>query len=112
MRRRHKPAGTYPRHPIFALLRERGLMLIWLALQTGYSQVHVRAVAAGIANASPEFRRRCAAALGLPESQLFLTDHGASGASRPEDASADGSDTQDDGTALGHTAYAAAGGAA
>lgn len=97
-------------HPVFRLLADDGRNLLWLSRQIGFSHQHVRNVKAGQHPPSARFRRECARVMGRSESDLFASDHGASGSSRREDAPADGSDTQDDGTALGHTAYAAAGG--
>ncbi len=56
---------------IWTILKEQGRNKLWLARQIGYSHGFVRRVSCGAANASPEFRRRCAKALGLPESILF-----------------------------------------
>lgn len=86
MTHRTKRAGTYPIHPIFGILRERGLMQRWLARETGISYAHVRSVAAGIQPAGPKFRAACVEAMQMPESQLF---HGAP-SERPSEE--DGSD--------------------
>jgi lambda repressor-like predicted transcriptional regulator len=64
-------AGTFPRQPVFDILREQGRLLTWLARKSGYSHSHVKAVAAGIFPPSAKFRKACADALGLPEADLF-----------------------------------------
>lgn len=60
------------RDPIWAVLKHQGRSLKWLARRTGYSYPHVKGVANGQQNVSDEFRRRCAAAMDLPESVLFI----------------------------------------
>jgi transcriptional regulator with XRE-family HTH domain len=59
------------RDPIWAILAEQGRTYRWLARKTGLEVGTVRAIACGVRNATPEFRRRCADALDLPEWVLF-----------------------------------------
>lgn len=102
---------TRIRQPIAGVMRREALTLVWLGRRTGFHPTYLSRVFNGFEPATATVRSRCARALDMPEGVLFHGD-GASGASRPEGNSADGSDTQDDGTALGLPAYAAAGGAA
>ena len=60
------------RDPIWAVLEHQGRNLKWLARVTGYKYSYVRALACGVHPPSGEFRRRCAKALDMPESLLFL----------------------------------------
>lgn len=70
-------ANTVPwrsrRHPVFALLRDDGRHMGWLArkLEPPYSHAHVKAVSAGQWAASPRFRAACAALFGRDEADLF-----------------------------------------
>lgn len=62
-------------HPIAAVLRDQGRKQTWLADRIGYSDRHLNQVIRGTLPASPEFRRKCAEALGIAEDGLFiLTD--------------------------------------
>jgi transcriptional regulator with XRE-family HTH domain len=61
-------------HPIWRILRHRGLPWSWLARRTGYSPVRVRTYACGMAEPTAEFREKAAYALDLPEWVLFSTD--------------------------------------
>lgn len=60
--------------PIWGIMEHQGRTLAWLARRTGYSHTHVKNVKGGHQNASAEFRRRCAAALDIPEKYLFQPD--------------------------------------
>lgn len=72
-RMRPRTRHRYPRHPIWAVLRQQGRYnLVWLAAGTRYSHSHVKAIAAGFSPAGPVFRARCAALLGLDEAELFV----------------------------------------
>ena len=61
-------------HPIWTLLRRRGVQLKTLAEQTGYSYSHVCCIKSGFWSATPRFRARCARFLSVPEAELFLPD--------------------------------------
>ncbi len=63
-------------HPIWLILKEQGRSKVWLARSINYSYCYVKGVAAGTFGASAEFRRRCAVALNLPESVLFVGEPG------------------------------------
>lgn len=62
------------KHPIWAIMREEGRTLRWLAKRIGYQDLHLYAVRAGRRGVSPRLRRACAAALGRPESELWLPE--------------------------------------
>lgn len=73
---------TPPRgHPVKGELAVRGIRLEHAARSTGYNGQYFRRVVGGAASASPEFRRRVAAWLELPESLLFVEDEQLFGAS-------------------------------
>ena len=60
------------RDPIWAILRAQGRHMGWLAEQLGYSHGFVRLVACGKRPPTAEFQRRCAHALSIPASILFV----------------------------------------
>ena len=62
---------TRGEHPIWGILKHRGLPLSWLAKRTDYSHVRVRTYSCGMAEPTPEFRQKAAYALDLPEWTLF-----------------------------------------
>jgi transcriptional regulator with XRE-family HTH domain len=53
------------------VLTQQGRRRGWLAAQTGVSNALVTRIAQGERRPSPEFRQRAAAALGVPEDELF-----------------------------------------
>lgn len=53
------------------ILDEQGRRRDWLASQTGMSAPLVTLICQGKRNPSPEFRRKAADALGVPEHELF-----------------------------------------
>lgn len=57
--------------PIWAVLREQGRNLKWLARRMGYSHGYVRGVACGMDPVTAAFRQRAANALDLPVGVLF-----------------------------------------
>jgi transcriptional regulator with XRE-family HTH domain len=59
------------RDRIWEIMRHQRRGYLWLAGRTGYSHSHIKAVASGVQQATPEFRAKCAFALDLPESFLF-----------------------------------------
>lgn len=81
------------------MLVDQGRSLGWLTREVSrvadrpFSRAYVKAVSAGIEKGSPRFRAACADVLGLPESVLFLGDHGErSSASQPDETPTTGSD--------------------
>jgi transcriptional regulator with XRE-family HTH domain len=58
-------------HPVEEVLAQRERSLSWLAAKTGYSVSLVWRVCRGERRATPEFRRRVAAVLDVPERLLF-----------------------------------------
>jgi len=58
-------------HPLVDVLASQERNLSWLARKTGKSPSYVLRVTNGERKASPDFRRRSAEALGVPESLLF-----------------------------------------
>lgn len=63
------PAETL--HPLTEVLNRKLIVRTRFAEKIGYSEEHLSRVENGRLPASPEFRRRCADALDLPESALF-----------------------------------------
>lgn len=57
--------------PIWEILRHQRRSYLWLADRTGYSHSHIKAIATGRFPPSPDFRKKCAFALDLPEHHLF-----------------------------------------
>lgn len=58
-------------HPILRILAEQGRRQSWLAAKAGVSRQFAHAVLHGRERPTAAFRRVCAEALGLPESDLF-----------------------------------------
>lgn len=58
--------------PIWGILEYQHRTMNWLANRTGYQAQYIRAIKAGIQPVTAEFRKRCAFAMDLPESVLFL----------------------------------------
>ena len=63
------------RHPVVALLRERGETWADLARDVGVTRGTLRQALMGHTRPWPALRRRVAARFDLPESELFLPDH-------------------------------------
>jgi len=82
-------------HPIAEVMRRQGRRQTWLAREIEFSIRHTNQVIRGRYAASPEFRRRCADALGMAERDLFHND---SSASAP--GSSDGSNSDRAGVAV------------
>ena len=58
--------------PIWEILKNNGQSVAWFARERlHYSYVYVKGVKSGRYPVTPEFRRRAALGLGLPESALF-----------------------------------------
>ena len=53
------------------LMNEQGRKATWLAEQIGYSSALISRIRSGERAATPDFRRKAAAALGVPEDELF-----------------------------------------
>lgn len=58
-------------HPLSEVLESQERTLAWLARKTGKSPSYVTRVLQGERNPSPDFKKRSAEALGVPESLLF-----------------------------------------
>lgn len=58
-------------YALWAVMEEQGRAYDWLARNIDYSLSHVRNIRYGRAKAGPEFRRRCAKLLQIPEGVLF-----------------------------------------
>lgn len=58
-------------HPLSAVLESQERTLAWLARKTGKSPSYVTRVISGERNASPDFKRKAAQALSVPEQMLF-----------------------------------------
>jgi transcriptional regulator with XRE-family HTH domain len=61
-------------HPARLVLIQRGLTLRQVADSTGYCRHWVSRVLRGLDHGSPQFRRRLAEYLDLPEASLFRDD--------------------------------------
>ena len=57
--------------PIWAIMREEGRTLRWLARRMRYNERHIYSVKSLHRPATAQFRQRAALALGRPESELF-----------------------------------------
>lgn len=61
-------------HPIWSILKERGLDMAWLAWNTTYTESYVRGVKNGSIKPSRRFKTLCSVALQKPGAELFLSD--------------------------------------
>lgn len=59
-------------HPLWTVLDHQGRSIRWLSRRTKLSEDLFLSVKAGRRRATEDFRQRCADALDLPESVLFL----------------------------------------
>jgi transcriptional regulator with XRE-family HTH domain len=58
-------------HRVLSHLRDRERSVAWLSRQIGYSVSYTWRVLNGERNATDEFKKRVAAALGVPADELF-----------------------------------------
>lgn len=62
---------TTQHHPAVGIIRAQGRKVVWLAEKAGVTHQYASLMLLGKRRATPEFRRVCSEALGLPESVLF-----------------------------------------
>lgn len=59
------------RHPILRVLFDRQRSTAWLAREAGFNRIYLSRIFNGHIPATEAVRAKCAAVLGLPESELF-----------------------------------------